>query len=420
MKIRAPRFSCAANTLLVTMATLGIVGVVLISYLRLTTNQNQLVFRSQTWNCSLALAEAGVEEALNHCVYNLTNMLSNEWALRNGRYWLSNTLGDGRYVVSISETNPLEIISQGYFPMPGSSTLLSRTVRVGATNVAIFYGGLISRSYIDMNGNKIVGDSYDSRDETKSTLGRYDPAKAQDNCNVGCVEGITDSLYTGNADIYGRVLTGPTATVRTGPQGSVGSKKWHLDGNKGIEPGRWIKDYNVSFYDVTLPFTTGASPSSGSYNGVTYNQIFGGGEFVVAQMTGDTIITGPSIVVVTDRIDYGTGGSLEIAPGASLTVYMAGAHTFIGTVVNGASSATNFLYYGLPTNTRIDIKTGGAAFTGAIYAPHAHLFMNGDNQLYGSAVVASAKLVGHCSFHFDEALQDGPKRAFVITSWDEL
>ena len=410
----------AGHTLLVTLVTLGIIGLVLISYLRLSANQNQLITRSQVWNACMALAEAGIEEALNHCVYNETNLVSNDWKLQGGRYALSNTLGEGRYSVSISPTWPRDIIAQGFYPMPVAGKYLSRRVRVTTTNLNVFFAGLVVRSSVELNGNNVLVDSYNSRDPFKSTLGRYDPLKAGDNGDIVCAEGIKDSLYIGNADVYGHVYTGPTASVRVGPQGGVGTHAWRNAGNRGsIQTGYWIKDFNMSFPDVTAPYTTAPAPSGGSYNGVTYNTVLGPGNWMLSRLSGNTIVTGNATILVTDRIDY-HGGSLEIAPGASLKIYMAGETTLIGTTINGNSSATNLYYYGLPSNKQIDIKTGGAAFTAAIYAPNAELFINGSNQLFGAAVVDSARLVGNCQLHFDEALAEGPKRGLVITSWEEL
>ena len=407
------------HTLLITLVTLGIIGLVLISYLRLSANQNQLITRSQVWNACMALAEAGIEEALNHCVYNETNLVSNDWKLQAGRYSLSNTLADGRYVVSISQTWPREIISQGFYPMPVAGKYVSRRVRVTTTNLNVFFAGLVVRSSVELNGNNVLIDSFNSRDPLKSTNGKYDPLKAGDKGDVVCAEGIKDSLYIGNADIYGSVYTGPTATVRVGPNGGVGTHKWRAAGHNGIQDGHWIKDFNMSFPDVTMPYTSAPAPSGGSYNGVTYNTILGAGNWMINKLHGNTIVTGNATILVTDSIDY-HNGSLEIAPGASLKIYMAGQTTMIGTTINGNSSSTNLYYYGLPSNKQIDIKTGGAAFTAAIYAPNAELFINGSNQLFGGAVVNSARLVGNCQLHFDEALADGPKRGLVITSWEEL
>jgi hypothetical protein len=417
---KSPADRRGGHTLLVTLVTLVIIGLVLISYLRLSANQNQLIARSQVWNCCIAVAEAGIEEALNHCVYNGTNLPSNDWTTNGNYYVLSNVLGEGRYSVSISQTNPRVITSQGFYPMPVSGTFLSRTVRVTTTNLSPFLGGLVVRTVVDLNGNNVLVDSFDSRDPLKSTGGLYDPTKAGDRGQVACVDGIQDSLYAGNADIYGYVYTGPTATVRVGPSGGVGTHAWRAAGNNGsVQDGHWLKDFNMSFPDVTLPYTAAPEPGGGVYNGVSYTTILGNGNWMSGKLSGNVLVTGNATMLVTDRIDFNTG-SLQIAPGASLKLYMSGAVTTFGTTLNGGGLATNLLYYGLPSNKRVEIKTGGASFTGSIYAPNAQLIINGANHLYGGAVANSARLVGNCQLHFDESLEAAPNNGLVITSWEEL
>jgi hypothetical protein len=405
--------STKGHTLLATLATLGVIGLVLISYLRLSANQNQLITRSQVWNSCMALAEAGVDEALNHCLVNGTNLPSNDWVLRGTRYVLTNTLGDGYFVASISQSKPRDIISRGYYPMPGTGTFLSRTVRVGTTNQSVFFAGLVVRTAIELNGNNVLVDSYDSR------IGKYNPLTAGDNGDVACVNGIGDALYSGNADIYGTVYTGPTASLRVGPEGGVGTHAWRALGNNGVQPDHWVKDFNMSFPEVTAPFNAAPPPVGGSYNGTNYDNLLGSGNYMTSQLIGKTIVTGTATILVTDIIDL-QAGSLEIVAGASLTIYMAGATTKIGTAINGNNSPSSLYYYGLAGNKKIDIKSDGGAFSAAIYAPYAELFINGASQLFGAAMVNTARLVGNCQMHFDEALRGGPDDGLVITSWEEI
>jgi hypothetical protein len=352
-------------------------------------------------------------------VYNDSNLVSNGWQSQGTQYRLTQPLGDGKFTVSISKAWPAEIISEGFFPMPASSKLVSRRIRVGTTNVSVFFSALNVRASIELNGNNVLVDSYDSSDDKKSTNGKYDPLKAGDDGNVVAAQGLKDSLYIGNADVYGHIYTGPDAIVRTGPNGGIGSHQWRA-GHNGIEDGWWVKDFNISFPDVQLPYSSAPIAGGGSYNGTAYDFVLGDGNWMSSQLYGKTVVTGNATILVTDNIDYG-GGSLEIMPGASLKIYMAGNTTFIGTTVNANRSATNLTYYGLPTNQHVDIKTGGAAFTGAIYAPQAELFINGNNDLYGGAVVKSARLVGNAAVHLDASLQiQVPSRGLIIRSWDEL
>src|SRR5437867_8435418 len=61
---RCPRQQ--GSILVVTLLTCFIIGLVLGSYLRLIQAQSLSVARAQIWNAGVAIAEAGVEEALAH------------------------------------------------------------------------------------------------------------------------------------------------------------------------------------------------------------------------------------------------------------------------------------------------------------------------------------------------------------------
>src|SRR6185295_9440776 len=81
-------FQTHGNVLLVTLLTCVIMGVTLASYLIMVQSQNTSVVRSQTWNTSIAVTEAGVEEALQ---------LLNKYAgnLEQLTNWMSTYASDG-------------------------------------------------------------------------------------------------------------------------------------------------------------------------------------------------------------------------------------------------------------------------------------------------------------------------------------
>jgi hypothetical protein len=97
MKLEShPRSGEHANVLMVTLVIAGIIGLVLASYLTLVRSQYTSVVRSQSWNASVALMEAGVEEAMTHLNQNgITNLHSNGWTLSGTRYRIELTLGAG-------------------------------------------------------------------------------------------------------------------------------------------------------------------------------------------------------------------------------------------------------------------------------------------------------------------------------------
>ena len=56
--------SNSGSVLLVTLMLSAIIGMTLGGYLIMVLSQNRSVVRSQTWNSSIAMTEAGVEDAL--------------------------------------------------------------------------------------------------------------------------------------------------------------------------------------------------------------------------------------------------------------------------------------------------------------------------------------------------------------------
>jgi len=412
----------SGNTLMATLCVTIIIGLALVGYLRLTTSQHRLTVRSQVWNSCMPVVEAGIDEALTHCTYNYsTNMKSNGWVKRGLNYVKTNGVGDGYYDVEISISLPYEITSRGYYPMPDKSTFVSRVVHVTTTNMGLFTGALLVRNDIDLNGNSVLTDSFDSQDDTKSTNARYDPTKAGDKGDIAC-NGVGNSagVDVGNANVWGHVYTKPTGSLVVGSKGAVGSVSWQKSGVAGVEPGWWNTDLNVSYPSVAAPFTTGTMPTGGMVGTNTYTHILGNDKYVLSSLGGKVIVTGKATLYVTGDINFGFGDSLEIAAGGSLTIYAAGANTEFNSVVNPNSSATSLSYFGLPSNTRIRVS-GNAALTAAIYAPSADFIMNGSADVYGSIVANSATLVGNAAFHYDEALLDiPPNRACVVTSWNEL
>jgi choice-of-anchor A domain-containing protein len=141
------------------------------------------------------------------------------------------------------------------------------------------------------------------------------------------------------------------------------------------------------------------------------------------------------VLYVTSSINIGSGGNkkgwaapqIHIASGGTLTLYMAGATTSIAGngLVNDSQQAKNFQYYGLPTNTKIDI-TGNGAFYGTIYAPQADFSLkgSGNNSLddfTGSSITKTTTMGGNFKFHYDESLiWLSTLGGYDPISWDEL
>jgi hypothetical protein len=184
---------------------------------------------------------------------------------------------------------------------------------------------------------------------------------------------------------------------------------------------------NVSFPDVVAPFTVGNAPISGTVDGTFYNYVLDDGDYSVGSLSGKILVTGDARLYVANSLSLSGQGFLKIASGGSLKMYVAAASVSIGGngVINQGGMAADFQYYGLPTNTALDLK-GNGQFTGVIYAPSAnfHLGGGGNNveDFVGASITATVSMNGHFNFHYDEALGrlNTGGRGYLPDSWSEM
>jgi hypothetical protein len=420
------------SALLVTLVTLGIVGLYMAAYLGMVSNQNISTMRSLQWNSGIPIAEAGIEEALTHLHYNPRLRAGNGWTLLNGVYAKERIIGERKYVTTISTNASPEIISRAYVRKPFSDDYLDppRTIRVTVTNQPYWVKGMAAKGQIDLSGNKLRIDSFDSTDPIYSTNGRYDSAKAKDNGDVATNSSLVDSLNAGNTEIHGKVATGPGGSVSVGTKGSIGSTAWHQAGKAGIEPGWSGDDMNVDFQDVDPPFIGGAfTPVGGTVSTTNYTYVLTSGNWQLSSLnlsgSDSIIVMGDVVLYVAGDVNLSGQSLIYLPTNSSLKMYVAGSDASIGGkgAVNSSGNSTNFLYFGLPSNKTISMS-GNASFTGSIYAPSADLTLGGGgnntSDFVGASVTASVRLNGHFNFHYDETLNKVMNGRLVITSWMEL
>jgi hypothetical protein len=277
------------------------------------------------------------------------------------------------------------------------------------------------------NGNNTGTDSFDS------SVGPYNPSTAGTNGDVICLTTNANSLAIGNGNIQGTVHTPPggiqgvTATIGSG--GTVGDAAW-VAGSTGFESGHFKDDFTLAdFPDATLPNVTPWFPPSAGVapDGTNYDNMLGSGNYQVANLTGSVYVgQSNTVLYVTTSINIGGNANIHIGPGASLTIYMAGATASINGngIANDTGLAKNFAYYGLPGNTTINI-TGNGAFYGTIYAPEADLNLKGGGRsayedFTGASITKSTTMTGNFNFHYDESLSRVTTLGgYDVVSWAE-
>jgi hypothetical protein len=422
------------SVLFITLILAVILGSTLGGYLYWVHTQNLLVAQSQAWNWSLALAEAGIEEGMAQVnVAFGTNYLPSvqtNWTGPSGVLYgpRTSTFTNGSYGVVIDTSGPFPTItSTGYATVPFIGRQIARTVQVTTTSSSAFGNALTVRSNLTTKGSNLTVDSYDSSDPNHSTNGMYNLATRKAGGDVNSVGGL---INVQNADIYGKLRTGPTGSYNIG-NGSVGDLSWNVKG--AIEPGWYANDFNADLKDVTPPYTSGIDALPVNVGTNTYvlgtGSYYHDGDFVLSQ-NQTLYIAGVVTLYVTGNFNMKSQNAcfITIAPGASLQLFVGtpnGAPVSAAlTQVNTAGNAQSFQYYGLPSNTTVTWN-GNNTYVGTVYAPEADFGLGGGGSsimdYQGAAVTLSATLNGHFNVHYDENLKRfGPPSGFTVTSWQEL
>jgi hypothetical protein len=268
-----------ANALLVVMVLGGLLCLFVMSYLSLVEEQNRLSARSQAWNIAIAVSEAGIEEGLE--VLNSASLpqASDGWTANGKVYSRTNTLpGGNAYGVSLDLTlaNAPAIVARSYINLPffaaapsqtmfaligpngSGSTIVSRAVRVTCSKnpSSLFTAAMVAKHAIALKGDGVLTDSFDSSNPAKSTNGKYDGNKYKgDRGDVATNDGII--VGVGNANIYGKLHTGPNGSYNMGPNGGVGTHAWQTQYGSGLEPDYFLQDANFTFPNTSLPDASG-------------------------------------------------------------------------------------------------------------------------------------------------------------------
>jgi hypothetical protein len=455
----------SGNILLVTMLTAIVIGLTLISFLSLVDGQSKSVQRSQTWNQSLVVTEAGIEDAMSFInqyagtqdIGAWTNTASaNHWTASGNvftttRYLdAAHTIYYTAWVTNVNFATP-SIRCTGSVPGPSwlnNPNRISRTVYITAKTTVLFNAAMAALGTIDLKGNNIATDSFDS--SATNYPGYWTTSIRRANGDVATDGTILNVLNVGNANLAGHVMTGPGGSVNIAANGSVGDLPWVDASTPGIKPGYLSDDMNVNFENVVIPSPpqvvwTGA-PGSGnatvySYTGTTItgtnsgrsfaHLITGSGNYTIND-SGDIYVASncvvnlkviPSVGTFNPNMLYGAGTGTNAA---KVTCYVDCANCTLGTddKPQGGGLAGNMVFLGTPNCTSLSYK-GNGDFTGAMYFPQADFQLAGGGSgivdFIGSSVTKTVQMNGHYHFHFDEALKKwNPNNAYVAASWREL
>jgi hypothetical protein len=451
------------TTLLVCLMASALIGIALAGYLTMNQQEYVNVIRSQTWNRTMAVTEAGTEEAMamiNKYANTATPLTSwtnstgaDGWTtLNNNVYYLRRYLGADYYDVYITNLNNSPAIKsagtlawtymyasaapQTMFAAAGASAPPPSTSRAVLIQTAppkgYFLYGILAKKGISITGGG-TNDSVNSLDPNY-LANPWSQLLEHANGSIGTIESnVVAAFGQSSSTIFGHVNTGPGSTITvSGGSGGIGDTTW-LPSNPGkIEPG-WTNDtLNIAIPDpAPAPFAPYLSLPPIVNNAYVLTGLAGGGTAYYQAPAGINIgggvmvlvTNGPVVLKCAGDFTLSGGSGISIANGASLTAYFTGKTTLSGGgVINGTGYATNCTFYGSPTCTSITYS-GSSGFIGTVNAPEAAYTQSGGSGVIGALIVYSFTQSGGKSLmRYDEALGSpgGSGSVYRVVSWQEV
>jgi hypothetical protein len=423
----------------------SVLAILVAGFVAYLSNEYLLNYHTHAWTQSVHLAEAAVEKGFAEYNYQYFRgssgfESSRGWSGSNGTYTTSITLtnslnrlvGTGSVTVyGVGSINP-SIQGIGTAVVSRGPATVSRGVKIGLAKSKKFPVGVMTKNKMDLKGSNFYSDSYDSKDASKSTSGKYDAAKRQANGNIATDATIIDSINMAAPTIYGTVSTGPNGTVTMGNGASVGAtfdpslRAYNVA--DGISDG-WIRnDFATDIPDASLPQNFSSAGNLGTLKN-TGTLAIQGGDWTIDSMdlkTGSNIIisNGTIRLYITGDVNISGQGSIVVADGAKLELYAAGNVNIAGQgVINLTGDPANNQFYGLPTSTSWSIS-GNGVWLGTVYAPEADVQLSGggsSGDMSGAIVANTITLSGGTKFHYDEDLANLIGfSGYTVASWQEL
>ena len=449
MKTHPTFYRRDGNVLVICLFTCAVIGIAIASCFAYVRNQMGAAARSQSWNESLVLSEAGIEDGMG-----LINKYSSTTTARG--HWTNTAASDSWstigtaplvfrvrrsisgsqydvYVTNNADGQPT-IRSVASKQFSGGEVTIQRAIVVKAAPGSLFQGGLIAKGGVSLKGNVLV-DSFNSQVAGANINGQYDPSIRRDNGSIASASSnvVANVSASGSVEVYGKIYTGPEDSFINNGGATVGSEAFVDGSTAGVESGFVQNDLNLYIPDAPTPQTGGLPLPMKTSNFVqgsnylnSYKLSTGNYQENSIQLVNSEKIVVEGNVKLYVPVSFRMSGQSQviILPGSSLTLYAGGTVDLSGGgVLNGTGYATNLTVNGLTTCTSIKY-TGGSDFIGTIYAPYASFDAgggSGDFSLVGSVVAGSIKIDGNYEVHYDESLLQLPSGPhYYAISWKEI
>lgn len=446
--------------LIVALILCAIIGVSLVSYLKLGRTSMNVANRALYNSAAMNLAENGLEEAMYAINKKVANS-SYDWGANGWTTASPVPAGDARrrlpatgyYNFDQGVTGYVRIYAYGYngaaprvvarstVTIPNNSRPIEKWVEIDLRKTSKFANGLVAKDSLRFSGNNASVDSWHSSKNDDGTLRASPiaypsalpyttPNGKHDKGTIGSVSVAVDAVLVQNADIWGYAATGG-ALPSVGNNGVVGP--WGTPTGT-MDMNRVSTDFSTSFDPVAMPATginlgsIGATTTLGLVGTTT---TFTYTDVTLAASKQLNIVGNVTLLLTstTDAIKISGNAGINIAAGSTLTIYTAGNIDIAGNgVLNGTSLAStanlpsSFQVWGTKTSGTQTIGiAGNGVLSGVVYAPQGSVKINGNGDVSGSIVANDITVVGNAQFHYDEALGDfGGTNPFRVSTWREL
>jgi hypothetical protein len=427
------------SVLLVVLCFATVLAVGVASYLSLCHRTLNLSTLSLQSGSNLAIAEAGMEEAL----WALNKDDWTGWTF-SGRTASKNLSGfsqgsgsDGSVTITVTtEDDGARTLKVTATSTQTGGRVSTRTLTASTHRAPLFVNAVAATTgtlRFTSAGNTTLVDSYDSglrHSVTREPL----PYSSQTPGFSAVLSAGSSSTSSATVQLTNAQVKGYVATLGTGPSYSIGARL--LGPNSAtttrIDSTRVSTSPYQPIFDIRLPdgprSPLPSNPKLGTA-GATTPSIYSTTDFDLRN--GATLtIDGPVKLVVSGAFYVGRNGSatpgIKISRMGSLEVFVAG-EIYIGAdgIENVSGIPAQLAIYSTNSLATSEMNTL-TPFHGVIYVPNGDFTVTGNNQIFGAIIARNVVFTGTApAVHYDIALRgrnavfSGIETPFAISDWRE-
>lgn len=378
------------SALLIVMALMVILSMMAILSADRATEDITLSYNQANSEQAFYMADAGIKHA-----FAMIND-SAEW--RTG--FINQSLGAGGYTVAVidSVTNPAL----------GDTVQFRSTATVfeAVANVEAYLIPLVIRpfEYAAFGGDSVVMKNTACLDSYDSDLGTYLMTQMNDSSNMGSNGTIG---LANQADVYGNLSTSLDGGITLDGSAIV------TGDTTSTAPAQDLMIVSDQEYIDADLYNDAPAGLSGTYSYDTANDTL--------RLNNDDSLTLASGTYYFSSIFLGQKASIQLAPGAKVTIYLSGDITLQNpTSINLGGNPSDFIIYSQGGTLTLG---NGAEFFAAFYGPNTDIDVNNNTDVYGSLVGKSVKIANSACIHYDRSLRKIIKigtDGYSIIGWREL